>query len=178
MTSGINQYADNVSKMGLTDLELFMKLQDDMYNSIQGYGNPKLDIDGYFGVDIGQDYGTGVCRNMADDIVHKLNAINPDYNARMFIVKAESGNFDEPDIHKNVEPVIWAKGTRFDNTQIRSIVSMANLVTANDDVFNVLGNHAVVAVDLKKDNLTLIIDPTNTCLGVFKDGEITRCLIH
>ncbi len=33
-------------------------------------------------------------------------------------------------------------------------------------------NHALVAIDIEKDNVTLLIDPTNLCLGVYKDGKI------
>lgn len=150
-----------------------MKLQDDMHNSIKGYGTPQLDIEGYFGVDIGQEFGTGVCRNMADDIVHKLNAINSDYNARMFIVKAKPGDIDTPDIQTNTDGTISEKANKFDTTPILNIVYELQTITQNDDILNVLGDHAVVAVDLKKENITLIIDPTNICLGVFKDGKIT-----
>lgn len=173
MRNGVNQYAENIKKMGLTDLEIFMKVQDDMHKSIEGYGAPKLDIEGYFGVDIGQENGTGVCRNMADDIVNKLNAINKDYNARMFIVKAMPGETDDPNIRKNYAEMASIGGTEFDSTSIRNIVHFIYYTTNNKDVYDVIGNHAVVAVDLKQENITLIIDPTNTCLGVFKDGKIT-----
>ena len=33
-------------------------------------------------------------------------------------------------------------------------------------------NHEMVAVDIDSDNITLLIDPTNLALGVFKDGKI------
>lgn len=35
-----------------------------------------------------------------------------------------------------------------------------------------VGNHLVTAIDLKEDDVTLIIDSTNCNLGVFEDGEI------
>lgn len=55
----IENYAENIKAMGLTDLEIFMKVQEDIHKSIVGYGDPKLDIEGYWGVDIGQQW-TGV----------------------------------------------------------------------------------------------------------------------
>lgn len=33
-------------------------------------------------------------------------------------------------------------------------------------------NHAVVIIDVEKDNATIILDPTNATIGVFKDGKI------
>lgn len=168
----VNSYAENIKKMDLNDLEIIMKLQDDMHKSIQGYGLPTIDIEGYFGVDIGQEGGEGVCRNMAEDIARKLNAINPEYNARMFTVKYRHGEIEEPDIQKNHVNNL-AIGTKFDDTQIRNTIHGIYYITQNEDVYNVLANHAVVAVDIKEKNVTLIIDPTNLCLGVFNNGKIT-----
>lgn len=34
-------------------------------------------------------------------------------------------------------------------------------------------NHAVVIVDVEKDNATIILDPTYVTIGVYKDGKIT-----
>ncbi len=34
------------------------------------------------------------------------------------------------------------------------------------------GNHAIVAIDSTEDNITLLIDPTNLSLGIYKDGKI------
>lgn len=37
---------------------------------------------------------------------------------------------------------------------------------------NMVGNHAVVAIDIKKDNVTLILDPTSRTIGYYNDGKI------
>lgn len=55
----IENYAENIKAMNLTDLEIFMKVQEDIHKSIIGYGDPQLDIEGYWGADIGQQW-TGV----------------------------------------------------------------------------------------------------------------------
>ena len=34
------------------------------------------------------------------------------------------------------------------------------------------GNHVIVAVDIESDDITLLIDPTNLALGIYKDGKI------
>lgn len=180
----IDNYADNINKMKLNDLEIFMKLQDDMYKSIKGYGTPKLDIVGYWGIDIGQEDATGVCRNMADDIANKLNAINPKYNARIFAVNVDSekATMENPDIQRNV----YITSTTINSNNWNTKIGIENVNGANKNVDNdtektidtkelitkVTGNHVVVAVDIEKENITLIIDPTNTWLGVFKDGKI------
>lgn len=171
----IEKYAEHIKAMNLTDLETFVKLEDDIHKSILGYANPRLDIEGYYGVDIGQDLnGTGVCRNMADDMARKLNAINPDYNARMITVKAYGDASEISDVNRYKWSSDESKKDRFaTDTAIRNAVFRINHITHDNSVFNVLANHAVVAVDLKDKNTTLIIDPTSTFIGVFKDGNIT-----
>lgn len=169
----MNQYAEKINNMNLTDMEIFMKVQNDMHKSIIGYGNPRLDINGYLGLDMRQDNAIGVCRNMADHISKTLNAINPQYNARMFAVRTKSGEFEKANIQTNNTGEFIFSEDKLSNTLMRRFIEQIRIITKNEDVANMLGNHAVVAVDLKEENLTLIIDPTNICLGVFKNGEIT-----
>ena len=38
--------------------------------------------------------------------------------------------------------------------------------------YKITGNHTMVALDIEEDDVTLIIDPTNLGLGVYKDGKI------
>ena len=83
----INNYAEKIKSMNLTDIQIFMKVIDDMWESIQGYAEPEKDIIGFLELDLATEDGYGVCRNMASDIARKLNEINPEYNARTITVK-------------------------------------------------------------------------------------------
>lgn len=166
----VSEYAENIKAMGLTDLEIFMKLQADMHNSIRGYATPKLDIFGHEGVDMSLEDGTGICRNMANDIMYKLNAINPEYNAREFIVKNEGGTVYTANININK---IEESNKLYKGNKIPMAKIICDVLPNQDAVNNLLGNHRVVAVDLKKENTTIIIDPTYALLGVFQDGKIT-----
>ncbi len=168
-------YAENIKKLGLTDLETIMKLQNDIHTTIKGYGQPSLNIEGYFGIDIGKGNYTGVCKNIADDFARKMNAINESYNARTWIVKFKLGNTIDVNIPKYNGDALLNSSSRFEDKSellTRSIVYKINEITQSEDVFNVLGNHMVVAVDIKEENLTLVVDPTNTSIGVFKNGKI------
>lgn len=165
----VKEYAENIKAMGLTDLETFMKLQADMHNSIKGYGTPSLDIFGYEGVDMGLENEMGVCRNMANDIMNKLNAINPKYNARCITVYLEGEGANIADIQINrIE-----KNKKKSKVNEIPTLQMIDTVLNKDSMNKIIGNHLVVAVDLKEENITMIIDPTNALLGVFKDGKIT-----
>lgn len=89
----------DVKSQNLSDLEIFMKLMNDLYEDNQGYGTPKIDIRGFYGIDFMNENGIGVCRNMADYIRDKLNAINPNYNARTVTVLSNySYNIDNNNI--------------------------------------------------------------------------------
>lgn len=168
-------YAENIKKLELTDIETIMKLQKDMHSSIEGYGQPSLNIEGYFGIDIGKGNVTGVCKNMADDYSRKMNAINPDYNARTWIVRVDNGRSNTPNLQTYRGNQLLDSGSKFEDPSemlARGIIYKIEDITQNKDVYNALGNHAIVAVDIKEKNLTLVVDPTNPSIGVFKNGEI------
>lgn len=117
-----------------------------------------------------------MCRNIADDMTRKLNAINPDYNARYISVRVSSygegtENTDVNTYFYGFNPNNAKKNKMLNETLIMNIIG--NIDEEYPDVASKLySNHAVVAVDIKDENATLIIDPTNVLLGVFKNGEI------
>lgn len=114
---------------------------------------------------------------MADDMARKLNAINPDYNARDLSVRVSSfgEEIENPDMNTyyyDFNPANAKKSRIANETLTMNIIY--NISKEHPDIASKLySNHAVVAVDIKEENTTLIIDPTNTLLGVFKNGEIT-----
>ena len=46
---------------------------------------------------------------------------------------------------------------------------MKNIV---DNSIEFIGNHVVTVIDMPKEKLTLIVDPTNPGIGIYKDGKI------
>lgn len=75
-----------------------MRCMRDLHNTIEGYGEPKLDIAGYRGLDVIDEGGIGFCRNFAPNIADKLNAINPEYNARTITLYTSPGKFTSNNI--------------------------------------------------------------------------------
>ena len=160
----IEDYAQEVNSMHLSDIQVFMKVMSDMWKEIDGYATPKeYDVMGFWRLSLTEE-GVGVCRNFSDDITAKLNAINPKYNARNVVVYMGEEEYNLADIDRN-------------------IIQNNNTVASNDeqensneeeeiDITKFFGNHAVTAVDIPEQNITLILDPTNPGIGVFKDGQI------
>lgn len=109
-------------------------------------------------------------------MARKLNAINPDYNARDITVRVSSfgEGTENPDINTyshDFNPANAKKSRMLNETLTMNIIRSVDKKYPN--VANKLyANHAVVAVDIKEKNTTLIIDPTNILMGVFKNGEI------
>lgn len=166
--SNTEEYADSVSKMNLSQIETLMKVTDDMWKNIEGYGKPKIDLLSYPGLDLATQDGVGVCRNMADDVARKLNAIDENYNARVLAVYREGNDY----IFANVErkEVEEEKNEEDpEETTEKQIIS--------DEVINKIipytGNHRVVILDSIEENATLVLDPTNPGIGVIKNGKIT-----
>ena len=94
----IEAYGKEVSKLNLSDIQNIMIATSDMWEHIEGYKDPKIDLRSYPGLDLSTENGFGVCRNMADDVARKLNAINPRYNARVIYVYANDGHMYFADI--------------------------------------------------------------------------------
>ena len=161
----ISDYAKNVKAMNLSDTQIFMKVMDDMWKNIKGYAEPEKDIHGFLELDLATKDGYGVCRNMASDIAKKLNEINHNYNARtMFVKMGNQGDYEISDIHRNI----------YETNQ--TIVEECEQSEENEKkdklIQNIVGNHMVTLVDVQKDNLTIVLDPTNPAIGIYYEGKI------
>ena len=159
----IQKYAEEVNSMHLTDTQIFMKLMKDMWSEIDGYANPSEEIEGYFRLSLDSE-GVGVCRNFADDMTAKLNAINPNYNARNLVVYADENSYKIANIERNI---IEDNETVVGETDTKSEQNLNSF-----DITKLTGNHMITAVDIPDKGITLTLDPTNPGLGVVKDGQI------
>lgn len=165
----INQYAKEINSMHLDDVQVFMKVMDDMWGSIQGYGIPEKDIIGFEELDLASEDGYGVCRNMASDVAKKLNAINPKYNARTIIVNmGEEGKYTIANIERKT-----VKEDNNENEEESTVIETENENIVDKLMKKISGNHLVTLVDVPEDNLIIVLDPTNPGIGIYKDGEIT-----
>lgn len=161
----IDNYASHVNSMNLSDIQIFMKVMDDMWESIQGYKTPKRDIIGFMELELANEDGYGVCRNMASDVSRKLQEINPDYNARTIAVYLKEG-FKIADIERTIlETNETVQDTNDEQGQDTAFASKMQ---------EFIGNHMVTLVDVKVQGkkVTLALDPTNPGIGVYKNGEI------
>lgn len=159
----IEEYAKEVNKIKLNDVQIFMKVMDDMWKSIKGYATPKKDISGFLELDLATEDGYGVCRNMASDIARKLNKINPQYNARTMTVRMEKDSYYEiANINRNI---IQTNNTTEEQSDVKE--------NSIEEIINkIAGNHMVTLVDVPSDELTVVLDPTNPGIGIYKDGKI------
>lgn len=172
----IKNYAQEVNSMNLNDVQIYMKVMDDMWAGIQGYGTPKMDIFGYMELDLANEDGYGVCRNMANDIARKLNEINPQYNARTMAVElGDKGNYTIANIERKFVE------TNPDNTYVEDNENKQEnqdekhkegLIKWDELIAKGFGNHMVTFVDSQEDNLIIVLDPTNPGIGIYKDGQI------
>lgn len=155
----VENYANNLDIKNKDDLEIIMGVVADMWDSVVGYRSPEIDAMGYYRLDV--QNGFSVCRGMADDITAKLNAINPDYNARNLVVNFQSKKWVPADIERLI----------LDNGSSNSSETEDGVYT-NSFLDKFMGNHMITLVDLKKDNITLAIDSTNAGIGVLKNGKL------
>jgi len=161
----VERYAYEINQYGFSDLQIGMKVMDDMWRSIQGYAAPARDIIGYLELDLATKDGYGVCRNMASDVAKKMNAINSKYNARTMNVYMESGGeYTKADIERNI---LETNSTVVNNEGAEE--------EQEDDTMQRMfgGNHMIVLIDIPDDNLILVLDPTNAGVGVYINGKIT-----
>lgn len=99
--SYVDDYLKSTDFLGLSDLEIFMKLMQYEHQEMI-YDTPEPEIIGYYRVQMLD--GKGVCRNIADDLAYRLNLINPEYNAKMICVNSSYGNWIKNDDEMQINP--------------------------------------------------------------------------
>ena len=158
----IKKYAKYIKRLNLSDFEIIIKIIYDMWN-IYGYKDECIDSKFYKGVDRLYLYKHkyGVCRHFADDMVYRLNEINPKYNARIITLEIddnEDGYYlpikRKKYIDDETNELIYDKEEQIDNKSRKKY-----------------GNHMACLVDLPN-NITLIVDPTNTSIGYIRNKTV------
>ncbi len=180
----IKNYAEKIRKMNLTKLQTLMKVTEDMWDNIEGYKTPSKDVFGFFELDLATQDGYGVCRNFAADVAKKLNAINPEFNARTINVYIAGENIKKANINENKKQKV-AKKIQKENEETETEKPDQNEVEENknntqefwDKIYeditdNVIGNHMVTLVDIPEDKITLVLDPTNPSISIYQNGKI------
>ena len=156
----IKEYANEVNGLKLNDLEIIMKVMNDIWADIDGYGKAEDLPIGYYRLAF-QEEGKGVCTSFSDEFSARINAINPEYNARNIVVNLKHnkiGTLNTCDIEQNIID------SNVDAVQIKGEIE-----SIDDTIF---GNHMVSLVDIPGKDLTLMVDVTNLLIGIFKNGNI------
>lgn len=155
----VDDYLESIDFTGLSDLEIFMKLMQYEHQEML-YGTPEQEITGYFRVQMLD--GKGVCRNIADDLAYRLNLINAEYNAKMICVNSSYGNWVKNDDKMQIAP-----DYNFNNEKIDK--DNKGLEEIKKRLFP---NHAVTMINIPGEDYALILDPTNSGIGVISNGKI------
>lgn len=161
----IQEYASEVRNLNLNDLQTIMKVMSDMWERIDGYGNAEESILGLERIVLYRN-GVGDCEHLSDDTTAILNAINPEYNARnLCVYMSPDQTFKLADIDRTIV-------TTQDGNEQSSATEEAEKDFLLNVVINSVGNHQVTVMDLPDENITLVLDPTNPGIGVYKNGKI------
>lgn len=155
----VDDYLESIDFTGLSDLEIFMKLMQYEHQEML-YSTPEQEITGYFRVQMLD--GKGVCRNIADDLAYRLNLINPEYNAKMICVNSSYGNWVKNDDKMQIAPDYNFNNEEIDNDN-------KGLEEIKKRLFP---NHAVTMINIPGEDYALILDPTNSGIGVISNGKI------
>ena len=174
---GIQEYAYNVQQLELdSDLEVVMKVMYDMWNNMQ-YGAPSKDITNFGRLAFAGEEKVGVCRNMADDFSARMNAINPDYNARNLVVYMDKDYYSKEslaNINRNIlsnenETFIDDSNTSNNSDNTKETI---DTIIDNIDLEKYVGNHMVSIFDPIGKDYTLVVDVTNPSIGIISNGQI------
>lgn len=161
----IQNYASYINSLNLSDLEIIIKVMNDMWNTIDGYKFPdSYDGVGYQRLSIYMN-GYGVCRNMADDFTTRMNAINPNYEACNLNVY-----FKDVEMNDIREDLFIRNSFISDNSIYQSSAEADDFL--NSGITNIVGNHMVSCVKSNEDDVLFIVDPTNPSIGILKNGQI------
>lgn len=157
----INNYAYEINSLGLdNDLDVVMKVMYDMWDEMKGYGIPEINKVGLGRLDFAHEGGKGVCRNIADDFSARMNAINPEYNARNLIVYFDTDYYS----HEYLAKIDTTNLKEYSNEDTNN--ALTNVIT------NLAGNHMVSIFEPIGKNYTLVVDATNPSIGIIENGKI------
>ena len=159
----ITNYASSINNLELdSDIDVVMKVMYDMWNEMEGYGTPTLDENSLGRLAFTHENGVGVCRNIADDFSARMNAINPEYNARNLAVyitnEYELANIERTLVENNSTETN-------DDTVVDSIIDKL-------EIEKLIGNHMVSIFEPIGKDYTLVVDPTNPSIGIINNGKI------
>lgn len=182
----VDAYGQELRKYDLSTIQCMMKIGYDMWERIDGYGDPETNLVSYPGMDVSKLLGVGVCRNMADDCARRLNAVDKRYNARIISVAAYNGQairanlpireatHQEERKNRNDDKEERVNGVRVnvDGEPILEISTdpIKEFIDEHSEVM--IGNHAVVLLDDVENDVTLVFDPTNALVGLYYNGQI------
>lgn len=164
----LKKYCEEIKNLGLNDIEIIIKVIYDMWERIDGYMYYlPSDQKDYSGVERLYLYKKkyGVCRHFADDIAHRLNVINPKYNARVVTLdldEVDNSAYYLPIKQKVIKNKVDIKDSKKVDDEYEKIKKVNR---------KIYGNHMVCLVDLKP-NITLVVDPTNMNIGYIKNKHI------
>lgn len=151
----ICDYAEEINQLELNDFEKIIKVMYDEWNYIEGYGNSSLDEMGFYRLGLAEQNSSGVCRNIADDVTAKLNAINPKYEAKNLIVNMECDDLTIANIDVRTS-------SSYDPSSGES----------KEYIQKLFGNHLITIAKIPDTNILLAIDTTNPSIGIYKNGKI------
>ena len=180
----VTEYADYIQDLQLdSDLEVVMKVMDDMWGKIK-YGNPTKDVLGAGRLAFTEAEKVGVCRNIADDFSARMNAINPEYNARNLAVNMDASYYSKDNLANIKRDIQETNETVVDNEnneknennnepqQTGELQRELDEMFNNIDVTKYSGNHMVSIFEPIGKDYTLVVDATNPSIGIIANGEI------
>ena len=168
----INNYAYDINNLNLdNDLDVVMKVLDDMWSDMGGYGEPTLDEFSMGRLAFAKDKGVGVCRHIADDFSARMNAINPEYNARNVAVYIDFNKYTNDSLANIDRTIIESNDTVIDNVVEDNANEIENVID-NMHIENIVGNHMISIFKPIGKDYTLVVDATNPSIGVIANGEI------
>ena len=163
----IRKYASKIRFENLSDIEIIMKIMNDLRkNNSYIENSKKINIAGYNGLSLYMNH-EGVCKSFAEEFVSIINEVDPKYNARCLKVLVDQ-NVKQP-----VPNVDSFKNVQLDSESEKSIEE--KIYESNEEFFKKQwGDHTVALVDVKidKKNITLVVDPPNAFIGYLKNGRI------
>lgn len=149
----LENYATKIKNLNLNDLETIMLVMEDQWKLYKYEKNDEF-ICGYPRVSLKND-GYGVCYGFADDFTAKMNAINPEYDAKNIFCYLDDDKYEDVCV------------VSID----REAIEISDEIEESD-IPKKYGNHVISSIKIPGEEYILTIDPTNLTIGLLNDGEI------
>ena len=173
----MDDYAQDLKDMNLTDIQAIMKIINDVHQNTQGMSfyegmgtDPALDTSSYFRLAVGDSEGYGVCRNFADHFTYVLNLYNPEFHAHDMLCELSNNPVRIANVERHQREYTDEEKEKY-SEQLEQMQEEHSREDSHESTIH-SANHMVTVIDVPGSDCRLVIDVLNPSIYLMVNNEL------